>query len=60
VFVCVDGIARSVPVTPGIRTDQEIQIVGGLKPNDTLILTGLLQLSEGKAVVRKPSGGNLK
>lgn len=58
VFVCVNGIAQSVPVTPGIRTDREIQIVDGLKPNDTLILTGLLQLSEGKPVVRKPSDGN--
>jgi len=50
VFVCENGLARSVPVTPGIRTDREIQIVQGLKPGDTLILTGLLQISDGKPV----------
>ena len=50
VFICVDGKARSVPVKAGIRTETSIQIVQGLNPQDTLILTGLLQLSDGKAV----------
>jgi membrane fusion protein (multidrug efflux system) len=50
VFICVDGKARSIPVKAGIRTETSIQIVQGLNPQDTLILTGLLQLSDGKAV----------
>ena len=50
VFICVDGKARSIPVKAGIRTETSIQIVEGLNPQDTLILTGLLQLSDGKAV----------
>ncbi|HWO57599.1 MAG TPA: efflux RND transporter periplasmic adaptor subunit [bacterium] len=50
VYVCENGAARSVPVQTGIRTDRSIQITQGLSPNDTLIVTGLLQLSEGRKV----------
>ncbi|HWR83139.1 MAG TPA: efflux RND transporter periplasmic adaptor subunit [Candidatus Deferrimicrobium sp.] len=50
VFVCRNGKAASVPVEIGIRTERNVQITEGLVPNDTLILTGLLQLTEGKAV----------
>nr|MBN2277275.1 efflux RND transporter periplasmic adaptor subunit [candidate division Zixibacteria bacterium] len=47
VFVCENGLARSVPVTTGIRTERSIQISGGLNPGDTLILTGLMQVTDG-------------
>jgi len=50
VFVSRSGSAESVPVETGIRTDRTIQITAGLKANDTLILTGLLQLIEGRPV----------
>jgi len=50
VFICVDGKVRSVKVKTGIRTENSIQIVEGLNPQDTLVVTGLLQLSDGKAV----------
>lgn len=50
VLICVNGKVRSVPVRTGIRTENGIQIIEGLNPQDTLILTGLLQLSNGKAV----------
>jgi membrane fusion protein (multidrug efflux system) len=50
VFVLRNGVAESVQVTTGIRTDRSVQITEGLQPNDTLILTGLLQLSDGKPV----------
>jgi len=50
VFICVNGKARSVPVKTSIRTENSIQIVEGLNPQDTLVVTGLLQLSDGKAV----------
>lgn len=50
VFICVDGKARSVPVKSGIRTETGIQIVEGLNPQDTLLVTGLLQLADGKTV----------
>jgi membrane fusion protein (multidrug efflux system) len=50
VFICVNGKARSVPVKTGIRTESSIQIVEGLNPQDTLIVTGLLLLSHDKVV----------
>ena len=50
VFVCVNGKVQSVPVKTGIRTENSVQIVQGLNPQDTLITTGLLQLSDGKTV----------
>lgn len=50
VFVCRNGSAHSVPVTVGVRTDRDVQITDGLTSGDTLITTGLLQLTEGKAV----------
>ena len=50
VFVCENGKVRSVPVKTGIRTETSIQIVQGLNPQDTVAITGLLQLADGKAV----------
>ena len=50
VFIAENGKARSVPVKTGIRTDSSIQITQGLNPNDTLVITGLLQISNGKAI----------
>ncbi|MGB2989295.1 MAG: efflux RND transporter periplasmic adaptor subunit [Candidatus Zixiibacteriota bacterium] len=50
VFICVDGKVRSVAVKTGIRTETGVQIVEGLNPQDTLVVTGLLQLTDDKAV----------
>ncbi len=50
VFICVDGKVRSVPVKTGIRTETGVQIVEGLSPQDTLVVTGLLQLTDDRAV----------
>jgi membrane fusion protein (multidrug efflux system) len=50
VFICVDGKVRSVPVKTGIRTETGVQIVEGLNPQDTLVVTGLLQLTDDRAV----------
>ncbi|MBV5314131.1 MAG: efflux RND transporter periplasmic adaptor subunit [Prolixibacteraceae bacterium] len=53
VFVCKSGKAVSVPVTTGIRTANEIQIVQGVSVGDSLIITGLLQLNNGAPVMVK-------
>jgi membrane fusion protein (multidrug efflux system) len=50
VFVCTGGQSKPVSVTTGIRTERGVQITEGLAPGDTLITTGLLQLSDGRAV----------
>ncbi|MFZ1684187.1 MAG: efflux RND transporter periplasmic adaptor subunit [Candidatus Zixiibacteriota bacterium] len=50
VFLCDNGKAKSVVVRTGIRTETGTQVISGLSPNDTLIVTGILQLTGGKAV----------
>jgi membrane fusion protein (multidrug efflux system) len=50
VFVYRGGKALSVKVTTGLRTEAKIQITDGLKPGDTLITTGILQLRQGLPV----------
>lgn len=50
VFICENGAAKSVPVKTGLRTERSIHVTEGLKPGDSLIVTGLLQLSDGRKV----------
>ncbi len=50
VYVCRNGKAQSLSVKTGIRNERGIQITEGLTPGDTLIVTGLLQLADGKDV----------
>jgi membrane fusion protein (multidrug efflux system) len=56
VYICQNGKAVSVPVVTGIRTGTDIQITSGLSAGDSLITTGLLQISNGMPVVVKTSG----
>lgn len=46
VFLIKDGLTISTPVKTGLRTDKEVEITEGIKPGDTLALTGLLQLKD--------------
>jgi len=50
VFLYESGKVRSVPVKTGMRTDSNVQVIEGLQPQDTLVVTGLLQLADGRAV----------
>ena len=50
VFVMKNGVATSVDVESGIRTETEIQITKGLAKGDTLITTALLALKDGMPV----------
>jgi membrane fusion protein, multidrug efflux system len=58
VYVCRNGKAQSVTVTSGIRTDSGTQITQGLVPGDTLIVSGLLQLTDGKNIQITTLQGN--
>jgi membrane fusion protein (multidrug efflux system) len=51
VFVYANGVAQARKVTTGIRTDSAVQIIEGIAPNDTLIVSGLLQVRD-KAPVK--------
>lgn len=44
VFLYSNGTAKAVDVTTGIRDSANVQITGGLKAGDTILITGLLSL----------------
>lgn len=50
VYVARNGRAALVSVETGLRTEEQIHVLKGLQPNDTLLTTGLLQLRPGVAV----------
>jgi len=52
VVIFQDSVAKFVDVTTGIRDSARVQILTGLKPGDTVILTGLMSVKpEGKIQV---------
>lgn len=50
VFVIKSGIVQSQPVVTGIRTADKVQIIDGLVDGDTVVTTGILQVSPGMEV----------
>lgn len=50
VFIVRNGKVVPVKVATGIRTETEVEIMKGLQVNDTLIISGLLQVKEGMPV----------
>lgn len=50
VLTCRNGKVVTAYVTTGIRTENEVQITSGINPNDTIIISGLLQLRENMSV----------
>lgn len=50
VYLLKNGKAVSQNVMTGVRSDSSVQVLDGLKPGDTVITSGLLQLREGAKV----------
>ena len=50
VFVKKDSVATLVPVVVGVRGQSTVEIVKGLTPGDTLIVSGLLSVRHGTVV----------
>ncbi|MBS1518820.1 MAG: efflux RND transporter periplasmic adaptor subunit [Bacteroidetes bacterium] len=50
VFVLKNGTAKLVDVQTGLRTEDQIQIVSGIQPGDTLLTTNILRLKDGAPV----------
>ena len=50
VYVISGGKAVEVMVTSGDRTERKLEILTGLKPGDSVITTGILQLRPGMGV----------
>jgi membrane fusion protein (multidrug efflux system) len=44
VFTVVNGRAASNQVTTGMRTPEAVEITGGLKPGDSVVVSGIMQL----------------
>jgi HlyD family secretion protein len=61
--IASDGIAHKHPVTVGIQSDKEAQILNGISAKDTVIITGAYALDDGTKVKvgaagdDKPDGG---
>ncbi len=53
--VGADGAAHRKPVTLGIEDDGDVQVTGGVAPNDTVITTGSYGLDEGTKVKVGPA-----
>lgn len=45
-----DGLVHFQPVTTGARTEKSVEIIQGLQPGDTILLTALMQVKEGVPV----------
>ncbi|MFM7231166.1 MAG: efflux RND transporter periplasmic adaptor subunit [bacterium] len=56
VFVVRGGLAISQPITIGVRTEREVEVLTGLQPGDTVITTGLLQVRDSVRVDVKVGG----
>lgn len=50
VFVARNGKAEAVPVKLGIREESRVQITEGLKPGDTVVVTGVMSVRQGSAL----------
>jgi membrane fusion protein (multidrug efflux system) len=50
VLVAENGMAISKVITTGIRQDKDVEIITGLKPGDTLITSGIMQLRDSMPV----------
>lgn len=44
VVVCQNNVAKFVDVTTGIRDSARVQVLTGLKPGDTVVITGLMSV----------------
>lgn len=53
VYVADNGVARSVDVQTGIRTDREVQIISGINVGDTVMTTGLMQIKDNSKIIVK-------
>jgi membrane fusion protein (multidrug efflux system) len=50
VFVLEKGKVKEATIETGIRTNTDLEVLTGLKPGDTVLTTGILQLKEGMNV----------
>jgi membrane fusion protein (multidrug efflux system) len=54
VFIIRNGKARSSQVKTGLRTEETIEILEGINPGDTVVVSGIMQLRNDMQVVIEP------
>ena len=50
IYIAKNGIVEELPVELGIRTSDQVQVFGNLKPGDLILTTGLLAVRPGMPV----------
>ena len=55
VFTVAEGKARKMPVRTGFNDGTSIEILEGVRPNDSLVLVGKMPLNNGQSVIIAPS-----
>lgn len=50
-YIYQNGKARQVELERGLRTESRVQVLRGVNPGDTLLVTGVMQLRDGMDVV---------
>jgi membrane fusion protein (multidrug efflux system) len=50
VWMISNGRAKSQPITTGYRTNEQVEVLSGLQAGDTIMITGLMQVREGRMV----------
>ncbi len=49
-YLYKNGAVESQSVTTGIRTEEQLQVLTGISPGDTVITSGILQINQGSTV----------
>jgi membrane fusion protein, multidrug efflux system len=52
-FIMKDGKAVEVPVVSGLRTETELEIINGLAPGDSVVISGLMNIKAGQSLTVK-------
>ena len=50
VYLYKSGEAKPTEIITGLRTESRVQVLEGLQPGDTLLVTGVMQLRTGMKV----------
>ena len=51
VFLYKNGIAQPAEIVKGLRTASQVQVLKGVQPGDTVIVSGTMQLRTGQKVI---------
>ena len=59
-FLFRNGVAEEAIVTTGLRTESEVQILSGVLPGDTVIISGVMMVRKGSLLnITKMEGDSL-